>query len=64
MNVDRAGAASLDVIQEVECVKQEAKVVYLLECIQKIPPSVRIQYAVETLVSTGVYTFYYCCTCM
>ena len=40
INVGRAGAASLDVIQEVEYVKQEAKVVYLLECLQKTPPPV------------------------
>ncbi|KAJ3048757.1 DEAD-box ATP-dependent RNA helicase 35 [Rhizophlyctis rosea] len=42
VNVGRAGAASLDVIQEVEYVKQEAKVVYLLECLQKTPPPVLI----------------------
>jgi len=40
INVGRAGAANLDVIQEVEYVKQEAKVVYLLECLQKTPPPV------------------------
>ena len=43
VNVGRAGAASLDVIQEVEYVKQEAKVVYLLECLQKTPPPVRTE---------------------
>ncbi|KAE8700613.1 DEAD-box ATP-dependent RNA helicase 35B [Hibiscus syriacus] len=37
-----AGAANLDVIQEVEYVKQEAKIVYLLECLQKAPPPVLI----------------------
>ena len=42
INVGRAGAASLDVIQEVEYVKQEAKVVYLLECLQKTPPPVSV----------------------
>jgi len=42
VNVGRAGAASLDVIQEVEYVKQEAKMVYLLECLQKSPPPVLI----------------------
>ncbi len=42
INVGRAGAASLDVIQEVEYVKQEARVVYLLECLQKTPPPVRL----------------------
>jgi ATP-dependent RNA helicase DDX41 len=42
VNVGRAGAASLDVIQEVEYVKQEAKIVYLLECLQKTAPPVLI----------------------
>ncbi|KAJ4909017.1 DEAD-box ATP-dependent RNA helicase 35 [Raphanus sativus] len=36
------GAANLDVIQEVEYVKQEAKIVYLLECLQKTSPPVLI----------------------
>ena len=40
VNVGRAGAANLDVVQEVEYVKQEAKVVYLLECLQKTSPPV------------------------
>ena len=40
VHVGRAGAANLDVIQEVEYVKQEAKIVYLLECLQKTPPPV------------------------
>jgi ATP-dependent RNA helicase DDX41 len=42
VNVGRAGAANLDVFQEVEYVKQEAKIVYLLECLQKTPPPVLI----------------------
>jgi ATP-dependent RNA helicase DDX41 len=42
VNVGRAGAASLDVVQEVEYVKQEAKIVYLLECLQKTSPPVLI----------------------
>lgn len=42
INVGRAGAANLDVIQEVEYVKQEAKVLYLLECLQKTPPPVSV----------------------
>ena len=37
-----AGAASMDVIQEVEYVKQEARMVYLLSCLQKTPPPVLI----------------------
>eukprot|EP01122_Echinamoeba_exundans_P005766 TRINITY_DN1592_c0_g1_i1.p1 TRINITY_DN1592_c0_g1~~TRINITY_DN1592_c0_g1_i1.p1 ORF type:complete len:469 (+),score=111.50 TRINITY_DN1592_c0_g1_i1:325-1731(+) len=42
VNVGRAGAASLDVLQEVEFVAQEAKIVYLLEVLQKTPPPVLI----------------------
>ena len=42
VNVGRAGAANLDVIQEVEYVKQEAKIVYLLQCLQKTAPPVLI----------------------
>jgi ATP-dependent RNA helicase DDX41 len=42
INVGRAGAANLDVIQEVEYVKKEARVVYLLECLQKTAPPVVI----------------------
>jgi ATP-dependent RNA helicase DDX41 len=38
VNVGRAGAANMDVVQEVEHVKQEAKMVYLLECLQKTAP--------------------------
>lgn len=40
VNVGRAGAANLDVIQEVEYVKEEAKLFYLLECLQKTAPPV------------------------
>ncbi|RWS26166.1 thyroid hormone receptor-associated protein-like protein, partial [Leptotrombidium deliense] len=42
VNVGRAGQASLDVIQDVEYVKQEAKIVYLLSTLQKTPPPVLI----------------------
>eukprot|EP00795_Rhopilema_esculentum_P012495 gene12495-3178_t len=42
INVGRAGAASLNIIQEVEYIKQEAKIVYLLECLQKSAPPVLI----------------------
>ncbi|PVU90943.1 hypothetical protein BB559_003479 [Furculomyces boomerangus] len=42
VNVGRAGAASLDIIQKVEYVKQEMRVLYLLECLQKTPPPVLI----------------------
>jgi hypothetical protein len=34
--------SQLDVLQVVEYVKQEAKMVYLLECLQKTPPPVII----------------------
>jgi ATP-dependent RNA helicase DDX41 len=42
VNVGRAGAANLDVIQEVEYVKEDAKIVYLLHCLQKTGPPVII----------------------
>ncbi|XP_076460309.1 putative ATP-dependent RNA helicase DDX41 [Babylonia areolata] len=42
INVGRAGAASLDVVQEVEYVKQEAKMVYILQCLQKTMPPVLV----------------------
>lgn len=42
VNVGRAGAASLDVLQEVEYVTQESKIVYLLDCLIKTPPPVLI----------------------
>lgn len=42
VNSGRAGAASMDVIQEVEYVKEEAKMLYLLECLQKTAPPVMI----------------------
>ena len=42
VNVGRAGAASLDIVQEVEFVQDEAKIIYLLECLQKTPPPVLI----------------------
>lgn len=40
VNVGRAGAASLDVIQVIDYVEPEAKMVYLLDCLQKTPPPV------------------------
>ena len=42
VNVGRAGAASLDIIQEVEYIKQEMRIVYLLDCLQKTPPPVLV----------------------
>lgn len=44
VNAGRTGAANLDVVQEVEYVKHEAKIVYLLKCLQKTPPPVRHEY--------------------
>ncbi|XP_003739731.1 probable ATP-dependent RNA helicase DDX41 [Galendromus occidentalis] len=38
VNVGRAGAASMNVTQEVEYVKQEAKFAYILDSLQKTPP--------------------------
>ena len=40
VNVGRAGAASLNIVQEVIYVKQEAKVVTVLDCLQKTAPPV------------------------
>jgi ATP-dependent RNA helicase DDX41 len=42
VNVGRAGAASMNIVQEVEFVKTEAKVLYILECLQKTPPPVLV----------------------
>eukprot|EP00111_Clytia_hemisphaerica_P018377 TCONS_00054335-protein len=42
VNVGRAGAASLNIIQEVEYVRMDEKIVYLLECLQKTGPPVLI----------------------
>ncbi|KAI5342903.1 hypothetical protein L3X38_010779 [Prunus dulcis] len=42
VNVGRPGVANFGVIQEVKYVKQEAKFVYLLECLQKTAPPVII----------------------
>lgn len=42
INVGRAGAASMNVVQEVEYVKTEAKMVYMLECLQKTSPPVLV----------------------
>ncbi|KAL3834282.1 hypothetical protein ACJIZ3_009018 [Penstemon smallii] len=53
VNVGRAGAANLDVIQEVEYVKQEAKIVYLLECLQKTPPPYLLLKGVEAVAVHG-----------
>ncbi|KAI7833265.1 P-loop containing nucleoside triphosphate hydrolase protein [Kickxella alabastrina] len=40
VNVSRAGAANMDIIQEVEIVRSELRIAYLLECLQKTPPPV------------------------
>lgn len=42
INVGRAGAASMNVTQEVEYVKQEAKLVHLLSTLQKTAPPVLV----------------------
>lgn len=38
MNVGRAGAASLNVLQEIEYVRNEDKLTRLLDCLQKTAP--------------------------
>ena len=45
VNVGRAGAASMNVIQEVEYVKQEEKMIRILECLQKTAPPVGKRFA-------------------
>ena len=42
VNVGRAGAASMNIVQDVEFVKTEAKVPYILTCLDKTPPPVLI----------------------
>lgn len=42
VNVGRAGAASKSVKQIVEYVKPEARVVHILECLQRTPPPVNM----------------------
>ena len=42
VNVGRAGAASLKIVQEVEYVRTDEKIVYLLECLQKTGPPVLV----------------------
>ena len=42
VNVGRAGAANKDVIQEVEYVMPEARICYLLRCLQKTAPPVLV----------------------
>ncbi len=51
VNVGRAGAASLNIVQEVEFVKTEAQVLFILECLLKTPPPVLI-FAERKQVST------------
>ena len=42
VNVGRAGAASMNIVQDVEFIKTEAKILHILECLQKTPPPVLI----------------------
>lgn len=42
VNVGRAGAANMNVLQEVVYVTQESKIVYLLDCLIRTPPPVLI----------------------
>jgi len=63
VNVGRAGAANLDVIQEVEYVKQDAKMVYLLECLQKTPPPVKLKTKWTQMMSCHLL-FSFRCSCL
>ena len=40
VNVGRAGAANVDVTQEVDYVKPESRLTHLLDCLQKTGPPV------------------------
>ena len=42
INVGRAGAASMNIVQEVEFVQPEARIVYILDCLRKTAPPVLI----------------------
>jgi len=42
VNVGRAGAASMNIVQEVEYVQPEAKICYILDCLRKTSPPVLI----------------------
>lgn len=42
VNVGRAGAASMNIVQDVEFVKTEAKIPHILKCLDKTPPPVLI----------------------
>lgn len=42
VNVGRAGAASMNILQEVEFVQPEAKIVHILDCLKKTSPPVLI----------------------
>merc|ERR1719154_653718 len=42
VNVGRAGAASMNIVQEVEFIQPEAKICYILECLRKTAPPVLI----------------------
>lgn len=44
VNVGRAGAANVNVKQIIEYVKPEARIVHILQCLQRTPPPVRIQF--------------------
>lgn len=54
VNVGRAGAASADVIQEVEYVKQEAKIVHLLNTLTKTSPPVCILSIYDNVCLLGI----------
>lgn len=56
VNVGRAGAASLNVLQEIEYVRTEDKLTRILECLQKTPPKVLI-FAEKKMDVDNIYEY-------
>ncbi|CAB3410760.1 unnamed protein product [Caenorhabditis bovis] len=56
VNVGRAGAASLNVLQEIEYVRSENKLTRILECLQKTPPKVLI-FAEKKIDVDNIYEY-------
>ena len=57
INVGRAGAANLDVIQEVEYVKKEAKVTYIHTYILYITDPQPFKYTYCTYIHTFIHAY-------
>ncbi|EPB73235.1 helicase protein [Ancylostoma ceylanicum] len=56
VNVGRAGAASLNVLQEIEYVRTEDKLTRILDCLQKTPPKVLI-FAEKKMDVDNIYEY-------